>query len=88
MLKETEIPYFAWDRKKTVADIKAAIGKEPDLQIKTIAWIMREAKFDDVWQFISPKELWQSFDEILPFLGRKKEFWQYMLRTWNELGKI
>lgn len=88
MLEESKIPYFAWDRKKTVEDINADIGIDSYSRNRTIAWIMREAKFDDVWQFISPKDLWQSFDEILPYLGRKKLFWQYMLRTWNELGKI
>lgn len=88
MLKNNAIPYFAWDRKQTVEDIKMLLKQDGKDWIKTIAWIMREAAFDDVWEFITPKEVWSNFNQIEPFLGRKKRFWKYILGMWNELGKI
>jgi len=52
------------------------------------AWIMREATFADVWQFLTPEEVRDSFSQIKPFLGRKKSFWNYILSAWHGLGKI
>ncbi len=73
MLKANQIPYFAWDRKQTVDDIKSLLKQGGKNWIKTIAWIMREAAFDDVWEFISPKEIWLNFNKIKPFLGNKND---------------
>ena len=53
-----------------------------------IAWIMREAAFKDVWQFLTPKEVWNMFSELKQFLGRKKGFWEFTMEKWHELGKI
>ncbi len=88
MLKANQIPYFARDRKQTVKDIKSLLKQHDKKWIKTIAWIMREAAFDDVWEFITPKEAWTNFNHIKPFLGRKQRFWKYILGMWHELGKI
>ncbi len=63
-LKDNTIPYFAWDRKKTVKDIKTLLKQDDKNRTKTIAWIMREAAFDDVWEFITPKQVWSHFDKI------------------------
>jgi hypothetical protein len=86
---EQEIPYFCWDRPWTVREIRerlqAAEGMERD---KLAAWIMREAAFRDVWQFLSPAEVRELFPRVMLQLGRWKEFWQYILGTWRELGKI
>lgn len=87
--RNDEIPYFSWDRALTVAQIKA------DLQVQTgrqwsqlAAWIMREAAFADVWEFLHPRQVWERFSEIEPWLGRRRDFWRYIFGVWHELGTI
>jgi hypothetical protein len=86
---DDQIPYFCWDRKLTVKDIRHNLKKYTGTQkMLFIAWIMREAAFRDVWLFLTPKEVWNTFSELKRFLGRKKDFWEFTLKKWHELGKI
>lgn len=86
---DTAIPYFAWDRKITAGEIRQCLktGDQAE-KLTLIAWLLREAAFADVWQFLTP----QTVAEFLPLLnrqlGRKKDFWNYIIGTWHELGKI
>jgi hypothetical protein len=87
-LPDDTIPYFCWDRRLTVAEIKARLAAASGLErVRWASWIRREAAFEDVWTFLSPEEVRDHLTELRPFLGRKKEFWQYIIETWHELGK-
>ncbi len=83
---KNEIPYFCWDRKYTVDDILKKIdGSE---KYKTIAWLLREAKFQDIWFFITPQYLFLNYSKIEKHLGKDKLFWAYIIGVWDELGKF
>ncbi len=84
--KDGEIPYFCWDRQDTVADIKRKLNGP--LRNQTMAWLLREAKFCDVWSFVSPQEVNQNLNEIKQYLGKSKDFWIYIIGEWHELGKL
>jgi hypothetical protein len=88
-LREDEVPYFCWDRPWTVRQIReflrTAQGAE---RTRLAAWILREASVADVWQFLSPREVWTQLDALAPLLGRRREFWRYLLNTWHELGRV
>jgi len=89
LLNKEQIPYFCWDRKLTVKDIQNNLQRYSGLQkIMYTAWIMREAAFNDVWYFLSPYDVFRELSSIEKFLGRKKNFWRYILEKWHELGKI
>ncbi len=83
------VPYFSWDRNITDQQIKERLntlsGPERD---KLIAWIMREAAFRDVWQYVTPEEVADCLPRIQHSLGRWKDFWNYITGAWRELGKI
>lgn len=87
--KEDKLPYFCWDRRLTEHEIRDQLktleGKERE---RLIAWILREAAFKDVWRFLTPKEVFTYLPKLQDSLGRWKDFWNYITRTWHELGKI
>jgi hypothetical protein len=85
----SEIPYFAWDRAETAEDIRRRLrtGAETEWR-RTAAWILREATPSDVWQFLSPPEVFAALPALEPLLGRKRDFWIYILNKWHELGKF
>ncbi len=87
--RDDEIPYFSWDRLLTVREIKGQLRASSGLErMRLAAWIMREAAFADVWQFLTPQEAWSHLAETEPFLGRRRAFWKYILNTWHELGRV
>ena len=86
---EDSVPYFSWDRNLTVRDIKTQLrdlnGTPRD---RLIAWIMREAAFPHVWEFVTPREVSERLPHLEKYLSRKKTFWKYIIGAWHELGKL
>lgn len=84
-----EKPSFCWDRDWTVADIKARLRVESGFErLRLIAWILREGTYDEIWNLLQPQQVYAMRDELLPMLGRKKEYWRYTLDVWHRMGKI
>lgn len=83
------IPYFAWDRRLTAGEIRRQLREADEAAwARLAAWVMREAAFPDVWQFLTPRDVDRNLDLLEPFLGRKRSFWKYIIGQWHELGKL
>jgi len=83
------IPYICWDRDWTVADIRERLHSAQGVERhRLMAWLMRELKTPEVWYFLSLSEIRDEFSQISCWLGPAKPLWVYLLRKWNELGKI
>jgi hypothetical protein len=88
-LQDDAVPYFCWDRPWTTRQVREQLRSAGGTErVRLMSWIMREAAFADVWQFLSPEEVWQQFGQLEPWLGRRRRFWRYILTTWHELGKL
>ena len=87
--KPDEIPYFSYDRDLTTASILKRL-QEPGSSkwIETAAWIMREATFPDVWFFLTPEDVGRHLNALAPRLGKKQDFWRYIIGAWRELGRL
>lgn len=80
---------FAWDRPETAASLrhKLAVGDSAE-RARLAAWLMREARVEEVWQFLSLPEVAALMPAVAPMLGRRRSLWEYLLRTARELGRI
>ncbi|MDI6774763.1 MAG: hypothetical protein QME60_05130 [Verrucomicrobiota bacterium] len=88
-MSDDDVPYFCWDRSWNVGEIRRRLaGQKWPEKADLAAWIMREAAFADVWAFLSPEEVGSHMSVLAPRLGRRRELWEYIVRTWNELGKL
>jgi hypothetical protein len=88
-LPPDEVPSFCWDRRYTSAAVKDLLTKGTDSQRhSTLAWILREAPMDEIWNFCTPAQVFAQLPHIEKNLGRRKELIRYILRTWHELGKF
>lgn len=81
-------PYFLWDEPSTtVADFRAALGAAaPDEKARLLGKLMREARDEDVWRFTTLAEVRSLFSRIDRHLGRRREFWRYLLAAWQQHG--
>lgn len=83
------VPYFSWDRHLTAGEIRRQLRELDGAGwVRLAAWVMREAAFPDVWQFLTPREVDQNLHRLEPFLGRRRDFWKYIIGQWHELGKL
>ena len=80
---------FAWDRVESAARLRAKLAApfSPDW-LRTAAWLMREARVDQVWQFLNLRQIAEMFPQLQPLLGKRRPLWEYLLRTAHELGRI
>jgi hypothetical protein len=82
-------PYFLWDEQTTVAQFRDALATADAREwARLVGKLMREARDRDVWEFVAPQLVWQRFSEIQPFLGRRREFWRYLLQGWHSDGLL
>lgn len=82
-------PYFLWDDPMTVAELRRRLAtlSEPE-RLRLLGKVLREAKDTDVWRFTTPQEVAAQFDRLRPHLGRRRGFWEHLLRIWREAGLL
>jgi hypothetical protein len=82
------IPYFLWDQPMSVAELRRRLNSSPEERLRYLSTILREAREPDVWRFTTPAEVVREWSLLEPRLGRRREFWRFLLGKWRELGLI
>ncbi len=57
-----------------------------EIQSYLTAKIMRQAKPDDVFTFITLHQIQTLWPLLKKYLGKKLEFWSWLLSMWNNHG--
>ena len=47
---------------------------------------MAEARFNEVWEYLSLEEILRNWPHIQRHLGRSRPFWEFPINGWRELG--
>ena len=83
------IPYFLWDEPMTVTALRERLqtASLPEAT-RLLGKILREARDPDVWLFTTPAEIARRWDELVPHLGRRRLFWEFLLGRWREEGLL
>ncbi len=80
---------FAWDRLESADSLLEKLADETSIHWPTTAaWLMREARTEQVWQFLTLRQIDAHFVKILPLLGRRRPVWEYLLRAAHEMGRL
>jgi len=69
-------PYFLWDEDLTI-DVFRARLRDPDPEVRAycLGKLMRQAKPDDVFTFVTLAEITALFPLVNRYLGRSRDFW-------------
>ncbi len=83
-------PYFLWDCKLTRAEFEKRIAKSEDSEVRAYfaAKLLRQAKPDDVFLFLTAQDIADLWHDMLPYLGKKKEFWDWLLNILAGQGYV
>jgi hypothetical protein len=83
------VPYFLWDEPMTVAELREKLRTaSPPERTRLMGKILREARDTEVWMFTTPAEVARSWRAISRNLGRRREFWEFLLRSWSQQGRL
>lgn len=73
----------------TVAELRDRLATaSDDERVRLLGKILREARDTDVWYFTTPREVWQKWDDLSKHLGRRREFWRFLLEFWDREGLL
>ena len=85
----TDRPDFLWDERLTRDGLKQLLaGESEEERLYYAAKILREARFEEVWDYISPAFLSSHWETLRGKLGRRKGFWEFFYFTWRRHGLI
>ncbi len=84
------VPYFNWDAPVTNAQIRQTLeGGTEDEKLFWTARILSEARYPDVWKYLSlTRDVLPRYARLSRRLGRKQAFWDYLIRGWQRDGLI
>jgi hypothetical protein len=82
-------PYFLWDVPVSEAELRARLrDPDPDTRAQWQGCVLREARFDDVWRYLTLEEVLRDWSGIRRHLGRRCGFWEYLLEGWRKDGLL
>lgn len=77
-------PYFLWDSDMPLKRFEELLRDGDDVvRAHLIAKLMRQAKPDDVFTFVSLKEIGELWPNLAYRLGRTRDFWTWLLTRWG-----
>jgi hypothetical protein len=77
-------PYFLWDMDITLADFRRRLREgSREGRAYLVGKLMRQAKPDDVFEFVTRAEIRDLWPDLHRYLGRSREFWTWLLETWE-----
>jgi hypothetical protein len=82
-------PWFLWDVDVSDAEFRERL-RHPDPLIRA-QWqgvLLREARFSEVWRYMTLEDVLRDWEHIRKHLGRSRERWEWLLRGWRDDGLI
>jgi hypothetical protein len=69
----------------TLDEFRQALRElDPEPRAYLIGKLMRQAKPDDVFTFVSRREIRELWPRLERYLGKSRAFWTWLLEAWEE----
>ena len=82
-------PWFLWDIEVSAAELRDRLRQaDPDARAQWQARVLREARFSEVWEWLTLDEILRDWRDIERHLGRMRPFWEFLLRGWRADGLL
>jgi len=79
-------PYFLWDVDMTLDEFVRRLRDDQAARPYLMAKLMRQAKPDDVFTFVSLADIRANWPLLEPMLGNTRPFWTWLLARWEAQG--
>src|SRR4051812_30326699 len=85
---ETAIPWFLWDEPMTMRELRERLDRSEEERMRLLGKILREAREPEVWLFTTPAEVSRRWSQLERYLGRRRDFWSFLLEQWRKQGLL
>lgn len=86
-----ETPWFLWwdDVRISEAELREKLRSPNPVERGNWAGrIMREARYQEVWKYLSVEDIQRDWPHILRNLGRERKLWSWLLEGWRRDGLL
>lgn len=86
-----DVPWFLWwDGVQITEEELGEKLRSPDPAERAIwaARVMREARYQDVWRYLSVSDIVRDWPRIAPNLGRARALWTSLIDGWRRDGLL
>src|SRR5215213_2344112 len=89
LVDEQGHPYFLWDSKMTLEEFQEGLkSPDPDVRAYLVGKLMHQAKPDDVFTFVSARQIRELWPRLERYLGKTREFWTWLFEAWEARGHV
>jgi len=82
-------PYFLWDCDLTLEAFQRGLhDPDPERRAYLVGKLMRQAKPDDVFTFVSPRVIRELWPRLERYLGNTRRFWTWLFEAWEAQGRV
>jgi hypothetical protein len=84
-----ERPWFLWDLPVSDSEFRERLRcRDADVRAQWQGRLLREARFSDVWRYVTLDDVLENWPRIRRHLGRSRAFWEYTLDAWRRRGFV
>jgi len=82
-------PYFLWDVELTTDQFRCNLADaDPAVRAYWLGKLMRQAKPDDVFTFVTLRQIAADWPSLTRYLGQSEPFWSWLLDRWEVQGRV
>ena len=82
-------PYFLWDCDLTLDGFESLLrDPDPEVRAYNLGRLMRQARPDDVFSFVTLREIRTAWPLLQRYLGRTRAFWTWILDRWENVDGV
>ncbi len=82
-------PYFLWDEELSLEGFRDLLNDAaPEVREYYLGKLLRQAKPDDVFTFVRPQQIADSWARVERYLGATRPFWSWLMGVWERQGSV
>ena len=82
MIDDAGRPYFLWDTDMTLEEFELRMrDSDPEVRAFLTGKLMRQARPDDVFEFVGLQEIMDLWPLLERYLGKTRPFWTWIRET-------
>lgn len=86
---DPEMLPFAWDRRLEASELRRILADPAHAEhLELAALLLREARPDKVWAFLTPQQVAGLLPVLGARLGRQRAFWNWLIQEWRDHGRF